>query len=335
MKRYRSLGFIVLVMVLSFSLSYKTEASEPAKIKITLPQKMLSVGSGAAGSLYVNYTVAWADMLTRRIDGPKAMVEPGGSTQSVRAIHAGDMDFGITATLQTYPGYHGISWAKGVKYTKVNSLFPAYSYEGVFFAKAASPIASIYDFTGKTVALGAAGSGSDVTGRELLEFFGIKPRNMVNASWTDIGGMLKDGLVDVVYYQAGHPAGFIQELELTHELKYIPLSDADVKKFFDEKPFYSVGNLPPGTYKGIKRDYKAFQGWNFIVCSPDLPADFIYQLMKVTWDNISAIHNAHKSFVQTDLKNVKFMNLPLHPGAERFYREKGVELPVLPPPPKK
>lgn len=339
MKRYTSskilVGVIGLAIVASLLYSQGSEAADPAKIKIAIPKKVLSVGSGPSGSLYVNYTATWADMLMKRVEGLNISVVPGGSSQNMRAVHTGDMDFGITATLQTYPGYYGLAWAKGVKYTKVSSLFPSYSYEGVFFAKANSPVNSIHDLNGRTVSFGYAGGGSDVTGRELLAFFGIKPKNIVNASWTDVGGMVKDGLVDAVFYLAGHPAGFIQEVELTHDLKFIPISDEDIKKFLEEKPFYAVGTLPPGTYKGMKQPYKAFQGWNFIIGSPDLPEEFIYQIMKITWENISAIQNAHKSFVQTDFKNVRFMNLPLHPGAARFYKEKGVEFPHLPPPPKK
>lgn len=332
----RNLGLYLLVGVtLIFIMVNSGNTAETAKLKIPIPKKVFSIGSGPSGSLYVNYTATWADIIMKKIEGLNVSVVPGGSSQNMRAIHNGEMDFGITATLQTYPGYYGLAWAKGVKYTKVNSLFPSYSYEGVFFAKANSPINSIHDLNGKTVSLGYAGGGSDVTGRELLAFFNIKPKNIVNASWTDVGGMLKDGLVDAVFYLAGHPAGFIQEVELTSDLKFIPISDSDIKKFLEEKPFYAIGTLAPGTYKGMKQPYKAFQGWNFIAGSPDLPEEFIYQIMKITWENITIIHNAHKSFIQTDFQNVKFMNLPLHLGAAKFYKEKGIEFPQLPPPPKK
>lgn len=326
---------LFLAAIFSLFCFHQAGAADTAKVKVSSPKKVLSVGSGPAGSLYVNYTAAWVDMLMKKTDGMNLNIEPGGSSQSVRAIHTGDMDFGISSTFQTYPGFHGIGWAKGVPYNKVRSLFPAYSVDAVLFAKASSPINSFRDLEGKIVSFGYAGGGSDVTGRELLASTGVKPKNIVNASWTDVGGMLKDGLVDAVFYLAGHPAGFIQELELTHDLKFITISDADMKKFQQEKPYYIVGTLEKGTYKGMKEPYKAFQGWNFIMASPDLSTDFIYTLMKLTWDNVGAIHNAHKSFSQTNIKNVQYMNLPLHPGAEKYYKEKGILLPTLPPAPKK
>jgi len=238
--------------------------------------------------------------------------------------------------LQTYPGYYGQGWAKGTEYQNVNSLFPAYSYEGVWFTTASKKdINSIQDLNGKVISFGYAGGGSDFTGRELMDFFGVKPKEIVNASWSDVGGMLADGLVDAVFYLAGHPASFIQELELQHELKFFGLTDDEFKQFQEEKPFYNVGTLKGGTYKKMEGEYKALQGWNFIVVSPELSEDLVYHLTKTTWENVEAIHNAHSSFVQTDLSNVKYMNLPLHPGAKKYYEEKGVELPKLPPPPKK
>lgn len=159
--------------------------------KIEIPKKVMAVGSASSGSLFVTYTAAWADMLMKQIPGLNITVEPGGSSQNMQSIHNGETEFGITSTFQTYPGYYGLDWAEGTKYDHVNSLFPAYSYEGVFFTtKEHSDINSIHDLDGKIVSFGYAGGGSDFTGRALIDFFGIKPKNIVNASWSDVGGMI-------------------------------------------------------------------------------------------------------------------------------------------------
>jgi len=349
MKKIRKRGLVLLAcilivsMILGVGCSPKAEtapaAAEPTaaaeEAKVEIPKGVMAVGSASSGSLFVTYTAAWADMLMKNIQGLNITVEPGGSSQNMQTIHSGDTDFGITSTFQTYPGYYGLTWAKGTKYDHINSLFPSYSYEGVWLTTSTrKDINSIKDLDGKIISFGYAGGGSDFTGRELVEYFGIKPKEIVNASWSDVGGMLSDGLVDAIFYLAGHPASFIQELEVSHELKFFGFSDEELKKFQEDNPYYNIGILKSGTYKAMTSDYKALQGWNFIACSPDLPEDFVYLLTKTTWENVAAIHNAHKSFVQTDFSNVKYMNLPLHPGAKKFYEEKGVELPVLPPAPK-
>ena len=302
-------------------------SSSEQSANVEIPKRVLSVGSASAGSLYVTYTSAWANMLMQKINGLNMTVEPGGSSQNIQGIDAGSMDFGITATLQAYPAYHGTGWAEGKKYQNVAGLFPAYSYEGVWFTTANKKIESIEDLNGKVVALGYAGGGSDFTGREIIEFFGIKPKQIVNASWEDTGGMLKDGLVDAIFYLAGHPAGFIEELQLQHDLKFIPIGEANLQKFKEAFPHYAIGTLKAGIYEDLTEDYLALQGWNFIAASPELPEDFIYLITKTTWENVTEIHNAHSSFVQTALENVKNINIPLHPGAIKYYEEMGAELP--------
>ncbi|MDI6707062.1 MAG: TAXI family TRAP transporter solute-binding subunit, partial [Bacillota bacterium] len=193
---------LITAMALGAGCTPKMELQAPGEnAEVEIPKRVLAVGSASSGSLYVTYTAAWADMLMKNIEGLNVTVEPGGSSQNMQTVHSGDTDFGITATLQTYPGYYGIGWANGAKYQNVCSLFPSYSYEGVFFTKASNrDINSIKDLDGKIISFGYAGGGSDFTGRELMEFFGIKPKEIVNASWTDVGGMLGDGLVDAIFY---------------------------------------------------------------------------------------------------------------------------------------
>ena len=336
MRKNKRLSTLIFILALFVTMgSFLTLPSFAATTPVKIPKKIFSIGSGPSGSLYINYTTAWADLMMQKMKDLNITVEPGGSTQSPMAITAGDMDFGIASSLQVYPGYYGIGWAKGVAYNKVVNLFPAYSVEGVFFTKAGSPIKTIADLNGKLISLGYAGGGSDTVGRELLDFFGIKPKKYVPGSWSDVGGMLKDGLIDAVFYLAGNPASFIQELEVNTKLEFIPIGEDNLKKFVAANPAYAIGVLPAKTYTYQTKPYASVQGWNFIMCSPSLPADFVYELVKLTWENIGVIHAAHSSFIQTDLKNVKYSCIPLHPGAEKYYKEIGVPIPKYPPAPKK
>lgn len=310
-----------------------TASGEAAAAPPDLPKTMFSVAGGTSGSLFVNFTAAVADVLTNHVPGMNITVEPGGSSQNLVSIHERTADFSITSTLQNYPGVHGLDWAKGVKYDDACGWIPAYSYEGFFLVLDSSPVKTMRDLTGRSVAVGAAGSGSDVTGRQLVEFFGLRPKELVNGSWTDIGGQLKDGLVDGVFYLAGHPASFVQELETTHKLRIVPISDAELEKFRETRPYYEIGTLKAGTYDCVPEDLHVVQGWNMMAINPDLPDDFVYAVTRALWENIETVRQAHSSFWMTDLDNVRYVNLPLHPGARRYYEEMGVRLPTLPAPP--
>lgn len=294
----------------------------------TLSKNIYSIGGGTAGSAFVTYTTALGDLFTKNVPGMKVTVEPGSSSGNQIAIHNGEQDFGILSSLQVVAGTEGTDWANGKIYDNVCGFIPGYSYEAIFVSMGNSGIKSFSDLDGKVVAIGAAGSGSDTTGRQLFDFFdNVNPKNLVNGSWTDLGGQLQDGMIDCIFYLAGHPASFITELEVQTDLNIFALTDEEMNKFVGEYEYYVAGDLSKDLYKSMDSDLKVLQGWNFIGVSPDLDDDLVYHLTKTVWENVDVIHNASASFKQTSLENVKTMNLRVHPGAAKYYEEVGAELP--------
>ncbi len=307
------------------------EATEPAQAtepEWELNKKIYSIGGGTSGSVFVTYTTALGDLLSKNVEGMNITVEPGSSSGNQIALNNKEIDFGIISSLQVYAGTQGTDWAEGNVYKDLYSFIPAYSYEALFITKADSGIASLSDLNGKVLAVGAAGSGSDTTGRQLVEYFGIQPKELVNGSWTDLGGQLQDGLIDAIFYLAGHPASFVTELEINTKLNIFSLTEEEMNSFVGEYPYYAVGTIAAGTYNAVAADLNVLQGWNFIGISADIDDALAYHLAKVVWENISVIHNASASFAQTSLENVQRMNLQVHPGVARYYEEQGVTLPV-------
>ena len=250
-------------------------------------KNIYSIGSGTSGSAFVPYCTALGDIFTKYVDGMNVTVEPGSSSGNQISLHNKDVDFGIISSLQVYEGAQGIaSWANGVKYNDLYSFIPAYSYEACFFTLKNSGYNDIRDFEGKILAVGAAGSGSDNTGRQLVDYFGVNVKELVNGSWTDLSGQLQDGLIDGIFYLAGHPVSFATELEITTDLNIFSLNDEDMKKFVGDNPYYVVGTIPAGTYKALTEDLTVLQGWNFIGVSTELPDDLVYDLTKTVWEHV-------------------------------------------------
>ena len=305
-------------------------AAPAAGQKLPAPKKVMSAGSQQAGSLYVTYVTAWAKLMMDNFD-VNITVEPGGSSQNVQLTHQGKMEFGITSSSQCYQGFYGIGWAKE-KYDKVRALFPAYPAIMALAVKDDSPIKSVRDLEGKRVHVGPAGSGTDVLMRQWWDLFGYKPARIVNANNEDAGGMMSDGLIDAFMNIGGHPMGPVQELELSHKLRFVAFDKADMDKFRQTYPYYGTGVLKKGTYKGLTEDQQTLVIMNFIIGAADLPEDFIYNAVSRTFADVKKIHDAHASFVDTDPKNVDAIPIPFHPGAEKYYKEKGIQLPKIVPP---
>lgn len=291
------------------------------------PKKIMSFCSQQTGSLYVVYAAAVAKLMQQSFSNLNMNVEPGGSSQNMVLVNNKEAEFGITSSSQAYMGYWGIGWAKGKgRFNHVRALYPAYPAICAIFTPADSSIHTLKDIAGKILCLGPRGSGSDVMGRQLLDMFGIKPRKIINVSWSDMSGMMEDNLIDVALCIGGHPAGFIQELEIRHPLRFIQLSEKTINRFTAKYPYYGKTVLPK-VYKGMTGPQKSLVIMNFVITEEGMPEDFIYDTVKATWDNVNIIRSAHQTFVGTDVKNLKYIPIPFHPGAVKYYKEKGIALP--------
>lgn len=311
--------------------------SIPAAAKYKAPIDIISIGSHASGSVYVVYLANWAKILESNFENLSANVEAGGSTKNIILVHTGKTEFGMTTGTQGYMGMHGLGWADGNKYDKIKALFPAYPAITAIWTLEDSPVKNFpEDAEGRNVCLGARGSLTDIMVRQMFDLFNIKPNRIVNSSWADTTGLMADRMVDVTINIGGHPAGFLRELEARHNVRFLELSDDVKKKFTDVYPYYGLGDLP-AVYKGMDgKDIKnTLLSMNFVFTNEEMPEEFVYNIVKTTWENVEKIHAARPSlFFHTDFNNLKNVPIEFHPGAIRYYKEKGIALPEPVPAPK-
>jgi TRAP transporter TAXI family solute receptor len=295
------------------------------------PAPVMSASSQVGGSLYVTYVAAWIDVVQDAFDGLTISQEPGGSSQNIILVSTDQTDFGITASSQAYLGYNGLGWAEQ-PYQDFVGLHPAFPTYMTIFTLADSDIETIEDLAGADLGVGVPGGGSDVISRELTSYLGIEPARFVNASWEDTGGLLRDGLVDAILYIAGHPAGFIQELEVNRELRFLTLTEEQIAGFLDAYPYYAPVTLSSEAYAGLPDDLSTVGQMNFMIGTPELPDDFVVAILDAVYANTDRLAAAHPNFAQTRLENVRGIPTPIHPAAVRYYEERGVEMRQAPPP---
>ncbi|SDW42696.1 TAXI family TRAP transporter solute-binding subunit [Roseicitreum antarcticum] len=303
-----------------------------AQETVTPPSPVMSASSQVGGSLYVTYVAAWIDVVTRAIPGLTISQEPGGSSQNIILVSTGETDFGITASSQAYLGYNGLGWAEE-QYRNFVGLHPAFPTYMTIITLADSGIETVEDLAGKDLAVGVPGGGSDVISRELTGYLGIEPARFVNASWEDTGGLLRDGLADAILYIAGHPAGFMQELEVNRELRFLQMSDDQISGFLDAFPYYAPVSLAADTYQGLSTDLQTVGQMNFMIGSSDLPDDFVVAILDAVYANTDRLAQGHPNFAETRLENVRGIPTPIHPAAVAYYESRGVQMRIAPPPP--
>ncbi len=316
--------FALLITGCSQEANENLQSSEPAEP--TEPTRLL-LGTSSVGGTYYVMGGGWAKIMNSNVPGVDISVEvTGGPTSNMQLIQDKKMELGFTTAFLAQEGFTGTGWAEGKKYDDFRALFPMYSSALHIYTLEKTGLKSISDFEGKHVTVGAPGSSSNVAGQAVLKVLGIKPSKISALPTGTATDGVKDGLNQGGFVVSGAPGPWMLDLETSHEVFHIALTKEERAKIIKELP-YTENFIPAGTYKHQKEDMPVITFWNFAIASKDLPDDLVYKLVKATFDNQAELVAVNKSAKETIAENIIYSPVPLHPGAVKYYKEVGIEIP--------
>ena len=196
--------------------------------------------------------------------------------------------------------------------------------------RADSGIKSIYDLAGKRVAIGAVGSGTAVEAELILRAAGVWDKIAVqNLDFAAAADSLKLGLVDAAFVVAGIPTSAVLSLAATVPVSLVEVPDEVLNTLVGQGyRFFTRYTVPAGTYTGMTSDTRTLAVMAMLAVRADVPDDVVYHVLKVMFERIDELREAHARAKDIDLKKaLEGMPIPLHPGAIRFYQEKGITIP--------
>ncbi len=139
---------------------------------------------------------------------------------------------------------------------------------------------------------------------------------------------MQDGVVDAVMLSFAYPAAAVVELASTRDIDLLPMDEGLIDKIIKKHPYYVKINTPKGTYKGIDKDVLCLGDANVMVVHKDMDSDLVYKCVKALFENIHkgehALVNIHPIAKQFTPENAVNSPIPLHPGAIKYFRERGV-----------
>jgi len=298
-----------------------------AQIKPGWP-KSVTIGAAPVGGTYYIWAGGFAKLLHDKLGLPGNVEVTGGPVHNTQLVNENKLDFGMVTAGPVYEGWTGEGWAKGKKYQNPRAIFPMYATYFQMYALKKSGIKTIMDLNGKSVGVGPVGGTPATYWPKIFESAGIKPGRIVNASSADLNSQLKDGMLDANGQSVGLPWVTITEIETTHEINVLPIPRAEAEKFSAKNPLFAHGVIPKGFYKSnANYDVDTLTVWNFMTVHKDAPADFVYEVVKTTFANVDIIIAAHASAKETKPEAIVASPIPLHPGAIKYYKEKGIKLP--------
>ena len=249
----------------------------------------------------------------------------GASVANVNMITDGEAQMAILQSDVINYAHEGTGQFEGAP--EDNALWVAGIYNETVQILAKPGINSVADLKGKTVCVGDVGSGTEINAWQVLGAAGLTKDDItaVNGSFQDGVDQLKDGKIDAAFTVAGAPTTAIVDYATTNTLNLISLSDEELAAIQAEYPFLIRDDLPSTTYTGMTGDVVCVAIQATLVASKDLSEDVVYEFVKAMFDNQADLEAGHAKFAFLDPTSASAgATVPLHPGAEKYYKEVGV-----------
>ena len=296
-------------------------------------QTFISIGTGGVTGVYYPPGGAICRMLgpTRKEHGIRCGVEStGGSVFNINAIRSGELEFGVAQSDWQYHAYNGTSrFEENGAFEGLRAVFSVHPEPFTVVARADAGISTFEDLKGKRVNVGNPGSGQRGTMEVLMDAMGWTMDDFSLASELQAAEQsqaLCDNNLDAMVYTVGHPSGSIQEATTACDSVLVTVANDAVDQLVADNPFYRTATIPGGMYRGSDGDTSTFGVGATFVTSSEVSEDVVYEVVKAVFENIDQFRGLHPAFANLDPKQMANdgLSAPLHPGAERYYREAGL-----------
>src|SRR6266700_1684934 len=334
-------GFVCASLFFATSLGAAALAQEP---------RFFRIGTAATGGSFFEVGGLVASVISSPADGPDcgrggscgvrglvavAQATPG-SIENLRLINSGQLESGFAQADLAGWAYTGVNVfvESGPlrRLRAIGSLFPEAAH---LVVRAESSIRSLADLQGKRVSLGELGSGTAADATVLLAAAGFGEKGLTRRYLRPgpAAEQLKDGTLDALFLVGGYPVPAIRELAAAVPLRLVPIEGQIVDVLKKDFGFYSRTEIPAGSYPGIDTGTPSLGFSALWLVNADTDADLVYAITKSLWHPTTMRLFAALDPIGKRIRPERALDglsVPLHPGAERFYREAGMPVDSAP-----
>lgn len=296
-------------------------------------QTSITIGTGSVTGVYYPAGGAICRLVnkSRENNGIRCAIEStGGSIYNLNAIRNGEIELGIVQSDWQYHAFNGTaSFKQAGPFPELRSVFSIHSEGFTVLVRRNSKIKTLKDLKGKRVNVGSMGSGQRATMEVVMDAFGWTMKDFAAATEfkpAEQTQALCDNKVDATIYIVSHPNGAIQEATTTCDTVILEAAGPQIDKLLAEHPYYAPTVIPGGLYDRNAEDIRTFGIKATLVTSAAVGEDAIYEIVKAVFDNFEEFRNLHPAFTYLDPKQLPLSgnSAPLHPGAARYFKEKGM-----------
>lgn len=288
----------------------------------------INVLTGGTSGVYYPVGVALSQVYSSGIDGSKTSVQATkASVENLNLLQAGRGELGFSLADSVDDAWKGVEDA-GFKapLTRLRAIAGTYPNYIQIVASAESGIKTLEDLKGKRISVGAAKSGTELNARAIFKAAGLSYADMGKVEFLPFAEsveLIKNRQLDATLQSSGLGMAAIRDLSSVMPLNFIGVPAEVVAKI--GSPAYQARMIPAGTYDGQSEDVPTVAITNILVTHDKVSDEVAYQMTKLMFDNLGRLASSHSAAKDIQLQTAtQNLPIPLHPGAERFYKEAGV-----------
>lgn len=319
MRKYGK-GFVVfLTMVLVLGMSFSAMAVE-----------RYSLATGGTAGTYYPIGSAIASIITKYVPNIEVTAEStGASVANLKMIREGNVEMMMGASNTSYGAFSGQPPFEKEPVENIRGITCLYPEIFQFVVLKDSNLKSIKDLAGKKVAVGAPGSGTERTAKMVLEAHGLG-YDKISPQFLNFGEAvtaLKDRLIDCAIIGSGIPTSAVVDASTTLDVNLLSLDSNIMKDFLKDRSYLTMVTIPGGTYRGVNEDVSAVASPALLIARKDLSEESVYQITKAFFEHLDVLADSHAQGKMIRFETaLSAMSIPLHAGAARYYKEKGVDV---------
>lgn len=285
------------------------------------------VTGGESGTYYAYGTVL-AQYATNNAGIEVNALAGNGSQANVLDMQDGNADMGFCQTDVLAYAYEGSNLFEGAAYTDFSIVGTLYQ-EQVQIVTCDPNIKTVADLAGKTVSIGAAGSGVYFNAIDILGAYDLTESDIspVYQDFADSADSLRNGQIDAAFIVAGAPTTAITDLSTSRQAYLVSLDSEHVAKLMETSPYYAEATIAAGTYSGQEEDVTTVSVGATIIVNDSVSEDAVYNFTKSLFEGAENNAEAHAKYAELSLEEAASVTtVPYHPGAAKYYAEQGIEV---------
>ena len=296
-------------------------------------QNFVAIGTGGVTGVYYPAGGAICRLVNRgRAEhGIRCGVEStGGSVYNINALRSGELEFGVAQSDWQFHAMEGTSqFEEQGAFEDLRAVFSLHPEPFTVVARADAGVESFADLQGKRVNVGNPGSGQRGTMEVVMDAMGWTMDDFQLSSELQAAEQsqaLCDNNIDAMVYTVGHPSGSIQEATTACDSVLVEVWNDEIESLVEERPYYRQATIPGGMYRGNDEDTTTFGVGATFVTSAQVPDEVVYEVTKAVFENLDQFKGLHPAFADLTAEEMVSdgLSAPIHPGAERYYREAGL-----------